>query len=271
MEAQSSPPVPLGKTLVLVNQFIIETTRFLNHFSTIAEDKLRKISNDISRIETSLVLLESRLGSVDLPGFNDLAVAATSIPTATQLLISTGAAVGDANLTAQLPTIQDAPASSSSTTATPAPPTMPPSSLPMAPGAAAVSTLASSTTTTSIVPHSQPQAVPQQLQLPPAPGAIMAVPAPQNSQTAVAPTPPVAAPAPAPVAAAAASNVIALKDCQYYGKFFKMLKFGIPPPAVKIKMGIEGLDPNVLDMDSEGPTPFQDQGPDGAAIVAVDE
>lgn len=61
MDPHRTPAVPIKKTLVFVNDFIINTTRFLNHFSTIAEEKLLKASQDITRLETSLVLLESRL------------------------------------------------------------------------------------------------------------------------------------------------------------------------------------------------------------------
>ena len=60
-----SPPAPLKKTLLLVNQFVIDTTRFLNHFSTLVEEKLQKVSHDVARIETSLVLLESRLSTIE--------------------------------------------------------------------------------------------------------------------------------------------------------------------------------------------------------------
>jgi WASH complex subunit CCDC53 len=42
-------------------------------------------------------------------------------------------------------------------------------------------------------------------------------------------------------------GLIKICDSPIYNKFFKMLKFGIPPAAVKQKMGSEGLDPNLLD------------------------
>lgn len=71
MDPEQQQPVPIKKTLVIVNHFIIQTTRFLNHFSTLAEEKLQKVFHDINRIETTLVLLESRLHRLD--GFDDLA------------------------------------------------------------------------------------------------------------------------------------------------------------------------------------------------------
>ncbi|XP_055295882.1 WASH complex subunit 3 [Sitodiplosis mosellana] len=36
-------------------------------------------------------------------------------------------------------------------------------------------------------------------------------------------------------------------DDTRYRKYFKMLQFGVPAPAVKLKMANEGFDPNVLD------------------------
>ena len=46
-----------------------------------------------------------------------------------------------------------------------------------------------------------------------------------------------------------------LKDDPMFAKYFKMLKMHLPPPAVKQKMTAEGLDPAILDMDPEGPSP----------------
>lgn len=37
-------PVPLQKTLLLVNNFVVNTTRFLNHFSAACEDRLLAVS-----------------------------------------------------------------------------------------------------------------------------------------------------------------------------------------------------------------------------------
>lgn len=45
------------------------------------------------------------------------------------------------------------------------------------------------------------------------------------------------------------NTVDGIKACDdaRYRKFFKMVQFGVPPPAVKLKMSVEGLDPNVLE------------------------
>lgn len=42
-------------------------------------------------------------------------------------------------------------------------------------------------------------------------------------------------------------NVIKISESAAYKKYFKMLKVGIPAPAVKIKMKSEGFDANLLD------------------------
>ncbi|XP_072381083.1 WASH complex subunit 3 [Diabrotica undecimpunctata] len=40
---------------------------------------------------------------------------------------------------------------------------------------------------------------------------------------------------------------IAAKDDPRFKKFFKMVQFGVPEPAVKLKMKNEGIDPSILD------------------------
>lgn len=42
-------------------------------------------------------------------------------------------------------------------------------------------------------------------------------------------------------------NLIKISDSYHYKKFYKMIKFGVPPTAVKNKMRAEGLDGNLLD------------------------
>ncbi|XP_059616345.1 WASH complex subunit 3 [Phlebotomus argentipes] len=44
-----------------------------------------------------------------------------------------------------------------------------------------------------------------------------------------------------------------VKACEdvRYRKYFKMVQFGVPPPAVKQKMGAEGLNPDILDEPSK--------------------
>lgn len=43
------------------------------------------------------------------------------------------------------------------------------------------------------------------------------------------------------------TNLIKISESSAYKKYFKMLKFGIPVQAVKLKMSSEGMDSNLLD------------------------
>eukprot|EP01084_Bolivina_argentea_P257186 433238_1 len=58
-------PVPVKKTLLIVNTFVVNTAAFLNKFVTTCESKLRKIHSDVQRMETTLQLLETKLASID--------------------------------------------------------------------------------------------------------------------------------------------------------------------------------------------------------------
>jgi len=58
-------PVPVKKTLLIVNTFIVNTTAFLNKFVATCEDKLHKLRTDINRMEVTLNLLEGKLQSID--------------------------------------------------------------------------------------------------------------------------------------------------------------------------------------------------------------
>ena len=64
------PPIPMQKTLLLVNNFITNTGIFLNNFSNCCETKLSDVSLRINRIEITLSLLEAKLGSI--PGLVDV-------------------------------------------------------------------------------------------------------------------------------------------------------------------------------------------------------
>lgn len=59
-------------------------------------------------------------------------------------------------------------------------------------------------------------------------------------------------------------QALKLKDDKMYEKFFKMLRMHLPRGAVEQKMVAEGHDPEILDMDPEGPSPNSpDAGDDG--------
>ena len=58
-------PVPVKKTLLIVNTFVVNTAAFLNKFVSTCEAKLHQINTDIERMETTMLLLESKLSSID--------------------------------------------------------------------------------------------------------------------------------------------------------------------------------------------------------------
>mmetsp|Transcript_6175 Transcript_6175/g.8693 ORF Transcript_6175/g.8693 Transcript_6175/m.8693 type:complete len:589 (-) Transcript_6175:260-2026(-) len=58
------------------------------------------------------------------------------------------------------------------------------------------------------------------------------------------------------------------KESQEYAKFFTMLRMGIPKAAVQLKMTAEGLDPSILDEDSEDE---EDENVDGIGSAVADD
>jgi len=76
--------------------------------------------------------------------------------------------------------------------------------------------------------------------------------------------PPPGGGAPPPPPPPPAAPKILLKDDPLYSKYFKMLKFGSPVGACKLKMEADGVDPSILDMDPDSPSPNQPSaGPSG--------
>jgi len=61
------------KSVAFVNNFIINTTQFLNRFSYLCEERLDTVSHNIQRLEIILSLLEAKLASI--PGLSDAAPA----------------------------------------------------------------------------------------------------------------------------------------------------------------------------------------------------
>jgi len=62
--------------------------------------------------------------------------------------------------------------------------------------------------------------------------------------------------------------IVLLKDDPKLGKYFKMLSMHLPRPAVEMKMAADGVDPKILDMDPEGPSPNQPTTPAGTTTAA---
>ena len=49
--------LPYKKTLAFVNNFVINTTQFINRFSFLCEHKLAGVSRDIQRLEATMSIL----------------------------------------------------------------------------------------------------------------------------------------------------------------------------------------------------------------------
>ncbi|KAL0591300.1 hypothetical protein ABG067_001331 [Albugo candida] len=58
------PSIHIPKTLLLVNNFAANTTRFLNHFAYECEERLNKVTTSLTRVEILLALLEAKLNSI---------------------------------------------------------------------------------------------------------------------------------------------------------------------------------------------------------------
>ncbi|CAL1546919.1 unnamed protein product [Lymnaea stagnalis] len=113
----------------------------------------------------------------------------------------------------------------------------------------------------SSIPGLESVTAPQSSSSAPAPASVTetptAAPPPPGAPTPAA-TPIQNEPPPTPVEETKPQNTVA-QDPRYV-KFFKMLAFGVPLPAVKGKMAMEGLNPDLLDT-PDAPAPAGSQGP----------
>lgn len=110
-------PVPIQSTLLLVNNFIINTTKFLNTFSDSCDEKLSKVSSRLNDLDIILSILEAKLNSI--PG---LEYKSTDLP-------STPAAAPSAAPVA--PTTTATPVAPPSSSSLPPPPSSAPASIPV--------------------------------------------------------------------------------------------------------------------------------------------
>mmetsp|Transcript_12984 Transcript_12984/g.26528 ORF Transcript_12984/g.26528 Transcript_12984/m.26528 type:complete len:190 (-) Transcript_12984:45-614(-) len=59
-----APPLPSSTVALLINNFVLNTSRFLNSFVKSADEKLAGVSSKISNVETMMTILEAKLASV---------------------------------------------------------------------------------------------------------------------------------------------------------------------------------------------------------------
>lgn len=57
-------PIPIQKTAVLINNFVLNTAVFLNSFAETVERKISTVSNKVTELEILLSVLEEKLNSV---------------------------------------------------------------------------------------------------------------------------------------------------------------------------------------------------------------
>ena len=260
-------PIPHRKLLVMLNQFTVTTTRFLNRFANQCDDRLSRVSSDLSNLETTLAILEAKLSSV--PGLEGAAAAAdtSAIPdVAPDQPPAQSVGVGKPAAAPLQPAGQPPVA------ANPAPPAGPPAKddpvyatyfklirLGM-PLEQAKLKCQSEGNNPNVLDHPD-DPVPAMLALPDAAGAGTVAPAEATVEsTAIVPaggaepsTDIVASEE--SVAPSEDPNVMKLKDDPEYKKYFKMLAVGIPLPVVKHKMTMDGYDGGILDMDPNSPSP----------------
>lgn len=120
------------RTIAFINHFITHTSRFLNRFSCVCEDKLENLHTRIQQLEISLSLLEAKLSSV--PGLENVtAPASATSATAPATGTDTAAAVASTSAPAATPaaTPAAAPVAPAAEEAAPPPPAEAPSATPI--------------------------------------------------------------------------------------------------------------------------------------------
>jgi hypothetical protein len=75
-------PIPIQKSLALVNNFVLNTALFLNTFTETIENKILQTSNKITQLEILLSVLEAKLNSV--PGLDSSLPAPSSSSSTSQ-------------------------------------------------------------------------------------------------------------------------------------------------------------------------------------------
>lgn len=73
--------LPHNKTVAVANNFIIQTTQFLNRFSFLCEEKLALVSRNIQRLEITMSILEAKLNSIPDDGLQSSSAAAPASST----------------------------------------------------------------------------------------------------------------------------------------------------------------------------------------------
>ena len=65
IDYSEAPSVPHKITLSFINNFVVNTTHFLNKFGVTCEQKLKDVDTKIKGLEVTLNLLEAKLNSIE--------------------------------------------------------------------------------------------------------------------------------------------------------------------------------------------------------------
>jgi len=65
VEKSKEDPIPTRKLLMMVNDYVVNSTRFVNRFHAVCEEKLQNVSKKITQTEIMLSILEGKINSVD--------------------------------------------------------------------------------------------------------------------------------------------------------------------------------------------------------------
>lgn len=69
------PMIPMSKSLLLITNFVANTTRFMNHFAHECEERITTVSTNLTRVEILLAILEAKLNSIPDLTVSDAAMA----------------------------------------------------------------------------------------------------------------------------------------------------------------------------------------------------
>ena len=64
LDLQKVKSLPVQKSLLLINNFVINTTNFLNAFAETCEKKISQVSSKATELEIMLAVLEAKLNSI---------------------------------------------------------------------------------------------------------------------------------------------------------------------------------------------------------------
>ncbi|RLN88693.1 hypothetical protein BBJ28_00008503 [Nothophytophthora sp. Chile5] len=230
MDLSQLPAIPMAKSLLLVNNFVANTTRFLNHFAHECEDRMARVSTGLTRVEILLAILEAKLDSVPDLTVTDAQVAAAGDGPVASTTAQLDLGIADQDLptmeaeasSAPLPPPPPGPEDAGGMEMMPPPPPPPPSSIDGMDGAL-------------VLPP------------PPPPSSFGGDEGFDEDQEDDGDAPP----PPEPEGPAA----LKLKDDPVYAKYFTMRRLGIPDPVIQQKLMMDGMDTAILSMDPEGPSP----------------